>query len=269
MQVINNFIKMKKSTIKIRTLLPDKMINNDITLLILHEGLGSIGQWKQFPENLANALGLKTLLYDRFGHGESARFIEKRGKNYLEKEAFEILPEVLKKTGTGRVFIVGHSDGATIALLYASRFGDNTAGVVSEAAHVLVEPVTLQGLIKAREAYENNPKFRERLFRYHGDKTDELFYAWNNIWRDENFADWNVEHYLKNIRCPVLVIQGEQDEYGSEKQVEAIINGVSGDKEQYMIPDCKHIPHLEKEKEVIECINNFFLTMLKNRYGSP
>jgi len=258
MQVIDDFINIRDSFIKTRHLIPEGLTDDTITLLILHEGLGSIGQWKNFPENLANALQLKTLLYDRFGHGESGNFIEKREKDYLEKEAFDILPELLNITNTGKVFIVGHSDGATIALLYASLHRKNTVGVVSEAAHVFVEQITLTGLINAREAYESNPRFRERMLLYHGDKTDTLFYAWNNIWRDENYRDWNVEKYLKDVKCPVLVVQGEHDEYGSEKQVDAIVNAVSGFKEKYVVPECKHIPHLEKQAEIIDKIKWFY-----------
>lgn len=232
-------------------------IQKDIPVLIfLHEALGSIDLWKSFPQELSDELNLPALVYDRFGHGDSDPMELPREKGYLEKEAFEILPELLNHLDINRVILVGHSDGASIALLYASKYKEQALAVISMATHVFVEEAGLRGIMEARIAYESR-NLKQKLLQYHGDKTDDLFYAWNNTWSSENYRDWNMESCLKEIKSPVLVIQGEDDEYASMEQVTRVSRQVAGHSEEFIVPKCAHIPFLQAKKVVLERVVGF------------
>lgn len=237
-------------------IVPENVNSETTVILFLHEALGSIGQWKSFPHELCNQLGLKGIVYERQGHGKSTPLSEERDENYLHKYAFKELPSFIKSviSNDEMILLVGHSDGGTIALLYASAFPENIRGIVTMAAHVINEKETIAGIQPAIEAYLAGKL--SGLTKYHGDKTHDLFYAWANIWRDDRFKQWNIVDEI-GAELPGLFIQGNDDQYGTPKQLELIQskfnNGTS-----LLLDDCGHHPHLEKEQNVINSINTFY-----------
>ncbi len=220
-------------------------------LVFLHEGLGSVALWRGFPGALCARVGRRGLAYDRWGHGRSEALDGPRDARYLHREAIVFLPAVLDALRLPRAALFGHSDGGTIALLFAAAFPDRVAAVVAEAAHVFVEPETLRG-IEATAAAFREGTLRQRLARYHGGKTDALFAAWAETWLSPAFRGWNVEPELPRVACPVLVLQGEADQYGTPAQVEAIARGVRGPVETALLPGCGHAPHHEAPGAVLE-----------------
>jgi pimeloyl-ACP methyl ester carboxylesterase len=226
------------------------------TLVFLHEGLGCIALWKDFPSRLCARLGLPGLVYDRWGYGQSEPLDRPRTTSYLHDEARLLLPAVLEQVGVTRSVLIGHSDGGTIALLYAAAFPSAPAAIVTEAAHVFVEDVTLAGIQAAGVAFATTDLPR-RLARYHGAKTESIFKAWHDGWRSPEFRAWNIEAELPRIICPTLVLQGVNDEYGTTAQVEAIVRGVSGPARSELLPDCGHAPHHEAGQLTLDLIADF------------
>lgn len=240
--------------LRARRLLAPSGKDSGPVLVFLHEGLGSIELWRDFPQELVKATGCDALIYDRWGHGLSERLDGKRPVNYLEEEAFRSLPQVLAQGGVDDAVLIGHSDGGSIALLFAARYG--VRGVVTEAAHVFVEEVTLAGIREAVKVYESS-ELKAKLSRYHGDNTESLFRGWADTWLSPEFRNWNIEDYLPEITSPLLVIQGEEDEYGSEAQMEAIISQVSGPARSLLVPGCGHTPHHQARAVVLEEMARF------------
>jgi len=231
-------------------------------LVFLHEGLGSIDQWTGrgvcVPAALARATGRRALAYDRLGFGGSDPLPAARAPDYLYREAGDTLPEVLDRCGIDRAVPVGHSDGASIALLFAAACPQRAAAVVSMAAHVIVEPVTLDGIRRARAAYHApGSRLRASLHRYHGAKTDWMFANWADVWLSPPFAAFDMRAELPRIACPVLALQGARDEYGSPEQVALIAAGVSGRCEPWILPDCRHVPHFQATEAVLDRIAGF------------
>ena len=169
---------------------------------------------------------------------------------YLETEAFERLPEVLAACAIEAPILVGHSDGATIALLFAARFPEAPLAVMSEAAHPFIEARTIQGIWRTLHAFETTT-LRERLRSHHGAGVDTMFRGWSEVWLSPGFRDWTIVPLLPAIRCPVLAIQGEEDEYGTPDQVRAILQGVSGPSEGLLLPGCAHVPHVQAREAVL------------------
>jgi len=231
-------------------------------LVFLHEGLGCIDKWKEFPENLSSDVNLPALVYERYGYGNSESLKEPRTSDFLHNEAFNVLPEILKKLNIHQqLILIGHSDGGSISLLYASKFPNRVKGLLLEAPHVLIEELSAQGLKSAILAYQYSD-LKERLLKYHGENTDSMFWGWANIWSDEKSSNWNIEGYLPKINSPVLFIQGEDDQYGSLEQLKAIEKGVSGEVEPVIISECGHIPHHEKEEEVLKIMSDYIRKLL-------
>lgn len=217
-------------------------------LVFLHEGLGSIAQWKDFPACLCAQTACAGLVYDRRGHGGSSPEPLPRGADYLHAAARDELPPVLAALLGGRAYvIVGHSDGGSIGLLHAATRPAGLRGLITEAAHVFVEEVTLAGIRAAVAAHAAGKL--GGLARHHGDKAGALFAAWSATWLSDAFRDWNLESALPGIACPLLVMQGEDDQYGTARQVEAIVGAVAG-AEAAMIPACGHAPHHEQRAAV-------------------
>jgi pimeloyl-ACP methyl ester carboxylesterase len=226
------------------------------TWVFLHDSLGSIRQWKDFPRRLGEATGLDVFVYDRQGYGGSDPYVgARRAKTYLETEA-DVLEKVLAERGIGRALLFGHSDGGTIALLAAAKHPGRIAGMVVEAGHVFIEEVTLAGIRDALQAFLSSD-LRERLSKYHGDKVDALFEAWSGTWLSEDFRKWNIERFLPSIRCPVLVIQGDRDGYGSERQVDAVVGQVGGPARKLMLPGIGHAPHREAPDDCLAAAADF------------
>jgi pimeloyl-ACP methyl ester carboxylesterase len=221
------------------------------TIVFLHEALGSVAQWRDFPKLVAENTPFNVFAFDRLGHGLSDPNLKKRDIHYLHNEAWEMTPSVFAHFGIEKPILFGHSDGGSIALLYASRFP--TRAMITEAAHVFVEPITLHGI---EEALIRKDFLIDRLKRYHGDKTEDLFSAWSDTWLDKSFENWNIEAFLKDIKYKSLIIQGENDEYGTVEQVHRIGNGIGENAESLMIPNCGHTPHRDAETVVLDKINS-------------
>jgi pimeloyl-ACP methyl ester carboxylesterase len=256
-------IKAAGRSIAVQQLRPEGAAS-DLTLVFLHEGLGSIALWRDFPTLLCERLGLSGLVYDRWGYGQSEPLDRPREVGYLHDEALLFLPEVLKQAGVGWPVLVGHSDGGSIALLYAARFPDRPAAVVTEAAHAFVEEITVAGIRAAGRAYAETD-LPTRLARYHGEKTQTLFRAWHDRWLSPDFRAWNIEAELAGVICPVLVLQGEADEYGTPDQVGAIARAVSGPTETALLPGIGHAPHQQAGTQVFDLIAGFLGRHLARR----
>lgn len=232
------------------------------TLIFLHDALGCTASWKDFPEQLSKELQLNGMVYDRQGHGKSDAFNEIRPLDYLEREAWETLPKLLKYLRVDKKILIGHSDGASISLLHESRFCDAEA-VVSMAGHVKVEPITLTGIQAALNDFDQ-PFIFEKLERYHEGKTRKLIEDWANTWLSADFRSWNVTGHLQNIKCPTLAIQGAADEYATEDQLWVIANQIGPQAKPVLLKNCGHFPHREKPAEVIEMITEFLKPIIKN-----
>jgi pimeloyl-ACP methyl ester carboxylesterase len=222
------------------------------TLVFLHEGLGSAGLWRDFPDKLAEATGLGAFVYSRAGYGASDPAPMPRPVRYMHDEA-ELLPEILAAAGIADPLLIGHSDGASIALIYAGS-GGKARGLVLEAPHVFTEQMGLRSIAQAREAYERG-ELRKRLAKHHQD-VDAAFWGWNRPWLDPEFRNWNLEEFLPRIAAPILVVQGEDDEYGTRKQVDAIERGAR-DVQVLMLPACGHSPHRDQPEASLRAIAAF------------
>ena len=214
-------------------------------MVFLHEGLGSVALWKDFPDRLCERLGLRGLVYSRPGYGRSTPrpHDEHWAPDFMHRQAREVLPALLGKLGIVRPWLFGHSDGGSIALLYASSFPQALAGAVVVAPHIFVEDISIASIAAARTAYLQQG-LRERLARYHDD-VDSAFFGWNDIWLSPAFRHWNIERDLAAIRCPLLAVQGEDDEYGTLRQVTGI-RDILPATEVVAIPACGHSPHRDQ-----------------------
>lgn len=236
------------------------------TIVFLHEGLGCVTLWKDFPERVAAATGLGALVYSRAGYGGSSPVNVPRSLRYMHEEGLEVLPEVLDAAGIRQALLVGHSDGASISVIHAGSADDRRlAGIVLMAPHVFNEPQCVDSIRRAREAYQDTP-LRERLARYHGENVDCAFWGWNQAWLDPGFRRWNIEEYLPGIRVPVLVIQGLQDEYGTSDQVEAIERQSGARVETLWLEDCRHSPHRDRPEATLEAIREAALAWTKESH---
>ena len=200
-------------------------------------------------------------MYERKGYGESEPFEGPWPLDYLEKEALTYLPALLKACDIKDTILIGHSDGGTIALIAASIYSNFIKGIITEAAHIFVEDITLLGIRNALRAFES-ASLREKLARYHKENAETLFHRWANRWLSTEFYNWNIEEYLPKITCPVLALQGEDDEYGTPAQVEGIAEHVSGPVNAVLIPKCGHIPHFQAKKKVIVEMTRFIIELI-------
>jgi len=224
------------------------------TLVLLHEGLGSVAMWRDFPGRLAHATGCNAVAYSRYGYGNSDPLRADRAVRYMHDEALVALPELLAKLAVPQPILVGHSDGGSIALIHAGAGAGVVTGVVTLAAHVLVEDISVASIAAAKTAYETTD-LRAKLARYHAD-VDSAFWGWNRIWLHPEFRAWNIEEYLPRIACPVLAIQGEDDEYGTMEQMRRIGAQVK-DVELLELEDCRHSPHRDQPQAVLDAVTRF------------
>lgn len=226
-----------------------------LTLVFLHEGLGSIRQWRDFPLRVVKATGCRALLYSRYGYGQSDVLREAAaGVRFMHREALEALPELLAALRIERPVLVGHSDGASIALIHAGA-GHAVRAVAVMAPHVFVEPVCVQSIRKARDTFESSG-LAERLGKYHRDPA-KTFHLWADAWLDPAFLAWNIEEYLPGIACPVLALQGVDDEYGTMEQLERIRRGVRGSCELVQLAACGHAPFREQPEATLAALTRF------------
>lgn len=225
--------------------------NNNLPVLVfLHEGLGCVKMWKTFPRRLAKETGCNAFVFSRPGYGRSGTCRLPWSTSFMHTQALTVLPKVLAKAGIQDHILIGHSDGGSIALIFAgSPHALGLLGVITEAAHVFCEPVTLASIRAARQAYLTG-SLKEKLARYHGTNTDTAFWGWNGAWLHPKFVHWNITKYLCRIQVPVLAIQGKDDPYGTAQQLTAIENGVQ-DCETQHIQNCGHTPHHEQPDLVL------------------
>lgn len=224
------------------------------TLLLLHEGLGCVAMWRDFPAKLAAASGCRVVVWSRPGYGASQAYPEPRSLRYMHREAEESLPALLAALQIERPILIGHSDGGSIALIFAGAFPEVPRGIAVMAPHEFVEDITLAGIRSARAVWETTD-WPKKLSRYHHD-APRVFSDWNDTWLSPPFRDWNIEEYLPKIRCPVLAMQGEDDEYATMRQIDAIAEQVPGT-QRIKLPNCGHTPQRDQEAAVLAALVDF------------
>jgi len=225
-------------------------------LVFLHEGLGSIRQWRDFPARVAAAAGARALVYDRYGYGQSDVLQEpRRTVQFMHQEGLESLPALLSALEIQEPILIGHSDGASIALIHAGA-GHAVRGVVAMAPHVFIEPICLSSIAKASQTFESTD-LPQRLGRYHRD-VRKTFYGWADVWLDPEFRGWDIrEAYLPKVSCPVLAIQGHDDEYGTMAQLDEIARRVAGRCELLKLEQCGHSPFRDQPEQTLRAIRAF------------
>ena len=223
-------------------------------ILMLHEGLGCVAMWRHFPERVAATTGCRVVAWSRAGYGHSQPYSESRTSRYMHREALEALPALLAELGVERPLLFGHSDGASIALIFAGAFPDVPAGVIAMAPHEFVEEETLAGILAAKEAWTASD-LPHKLARHHAD-APRVFAEWNDTWLAPAFRDWSIEEYLPAIRCPVLAIQGEDDEYATMRQIDIIAEQVP-DTMLLKLSHCGHSPHRDQPALVLWAADTF------------
>ena len=229
------------------------------TLVFLHEGLGSIRQWRDFPASVANGTGCRALVYDRYGYGGSDVLRESRvGPQFMHDAALNELPEMLENLEIENPVLIGHSDGASIALIHAGTYP--VRGVAVMAPHVFVEEHGLASIKNLSATFETSD-LRDRLGKYHRDPR-KTFRLWTDAWLEPGFRGWNIEEYLPRIKCPLLAIQGEDDEYGSMAQLEAIARQAGGSCELLKLPQCGHSPHKDQPEKALHSVSGFIKKIL-------
>lgn len=225
-------------------------------LVFLHEGLGSVAMWTDFPLRLCVATGYRGLVYSRYGYGKSDPLDAPRRVDFMDDEAQHALPQLLDQLHIANPVLFGHSDGGSIALLHAALTRRPTAALVVMAPHVLVEEVSITSITAAKLTWETTD-LRDKLRRHHDDP-DSAFLGWNDIWLHPDFRAWNIEDCLPAIRCPVLAIQGVDDEYGTMEQIDRIARGaVNTEVELLKLADCRHSPHKDQPEAVIAAVQRF------------
>jgi pimeloyl-ACP methyl ester carboxylesterase len=222
-------------------------------IVMLHEGLGCIAMWRTFPAEVAARCGRSVLAYSRRGYGGSDPVTLPRPLDYMEREARGDLPVLLDALGVEEVVLVGHSDGASIALVHAAEERGRVRACALLAPHVFAEDVSVKSIAAAKVAYETG-ELRARLAKYHGDNVDGAFRGWNDAWLDPEFRRWSLVSFVPKIAAPILVIQGEDDEYGTLAQVEAIERAAQAPFAKLVLPHCGHAPHRDAPKETLEAI---------------
>jgi len=227
--------------------------------VFLHEGLGSVGLWRGLPERVAAATGARAVVFSRFGHGRSDPPPARRTPRFMHEEALDVLPALLQAVGIDEPILIGHSDGASIALIHAAD--RPVRALVLLAPHVFVEEVALASIRKAREAFREGD-LRQRMARHHADP-EVTFRGWCDVWLEPVFQSWNLHDEAARVSAPLLLIQGERDEYGTLAQLDAIEEGVRGPVERLVVP-AGHSPHLDRPDEVLAAIAAFV-----RRWSSP
>jgi len=228
-----------------------------LTLVFLHEGLGCVEMWKEFPAELAAATGCGALVFSRLGYGRSDPCDLPRPIEFMHHEGLEILPKVLEAARIEKCILIGHSDGGSIGLIFAGGTPAKALkGLITLAAHVFCEDLTIESIRAARERYLNSD-LKQKLAKYHGRNVECAFRGWNDVWLHPDFENWNIEQFLPKIKVPLLAIQGEDDPYGTPAQIESLVNQTGGQATSLMISNCSHRPHADHQDLVLNEIKKF------------
>ncbi|SNS21020.1 alpha/beta fold hydrolase [Antarctobacter heliothermus] len=238
------------------------------TLVLLHEGLGAVALWRDFPQALAKATGFGVFVYSRAGYGQSDPADLPRPLGYMTREAVDVLPQVLEEIGFQRGVLVGHSDGATIAAIYAGSVSDaRVRALVLMAPHFFTEEAGLAEIAKAKAGFETGD-LREKMARYHRDP-DNAFLGWNDSWLHPDFKDWNVADVIDYLRIPALAVQGRDDQYGTLAQIEELDSRSYAPVETLILDDCRHSPHLDQPERVVAGIAAFCARLERIEAAEP
>ena len=256
----SGFLTVGASHLEYRMIGPSP--ENAPVIVMLHEGLGSAGLWGDFPEKLQAATGVGVFAYSRAGYGNSTPAKRPRPLDYMHVEALDVLPKLLAKIGFRRGLLLGHSDGASIAAIYAgSRQDHRVQGVVLIAPHFIVENISVASIVQIRKAYATTD-LKEKLARWHKD-VDNAFYGWNDAWLDPDFRKWDISEYLAYIRVPVAILQGVDDQYGTMRQVEIAQEECYCPVDVTVIPGAGHQPHREAPGATLNAISEFANAVLR------
>ncbi len=254
------FIRIGASDLEYRMIGPAP--DDAPTIVMLHEGLGCVGLWGDFPDRLAAATGAGVFVYSRAGYGASTKVELPRPLDYMHIEALEVLPQLLDRIGFRRGLLVGHSDGASIAAIYAGGVADHRVrGLAMIAPHFIVEDISVTSIAEIKKAYETSD-LKSKLARWHGD-VDNAFYGWNGAWLDPKFRSWDIEEYLAYIRVPVLIAQGADDQYGTVRQIEIAQQECYCPVDVTIIPGAGHSPHREAAETTLKAIADFVNRILR------
>ncbi|MFC1884707.1 alpha/beta fold hydrolase [Thermodesulfobacteriota bacterium] len=261
MDNVNNYMTIRGKRLEIEWHGPDP--EEAPTLIFLHEGLGCVSMWRDFPSKLASVTNCGALVYSREGYGKSDPCRLPRQIKFMHNEGLEILPEIIQSAGIKECILVGHSDGGSIAIIYAGGTAATPLrGLVTEAAHVFCEEISVRSIQEAKVSFEQGD-LKEKLEKFHGKNTNCAFWGWNDVWLDPDFRFWNIEEYLPNIKVPLLAIQGDKDKYGTFEQTNSIHRNAGGKTEILTLPDCGHSPHREKESMTLSAMSDFIIDILR------
>src|SRR3954453_20594487 len=261
----NGFLTLDSGQLEYRLIGPQP--SDAPCIVLLHEGLGSVGLWGDFPDRLQAATSASVLAYSRAGYGASSPVPLPRPLDYMQREADDVLPKLLDTIGFQRGLLVGHSDGASIAAIYAGSHQDHRLdGIVLIAPHVVVEDVSVDSIATIKTAYETT-ELRAKLARWHQD-VDNAFYGWNGAWLDPAFRNWDISEYLAYIRVPVAILQGADDQYGTMRQVEIAQEECYCPVDVTIIPGAGHQPHREAPGVPLEAVQEFANAVLQTHEGS-
>jgi pimeloyl-ACP methyl ester carboxylesterase len=259
------FLKIGASDLEYRMIGPAP--DDAPTIVMLHEGLGCVGLWGDFPDRLAAATGAGVFVYSRAGYGASTKVDLPRPLDYMHIEALEVLPKLLDQIGFRRGLLVGHSDGASIATIYAGGVADHRVrGVAMIAPHFIVEDISVRSIAEIRKAYETTD-VRSKLARWHSD-VDNAFYGWNGAWLDPKFRSWDIAEYLAYIRVPVAILQGADDQYGTMRQIEIAREDCYCPVDVTIVPGAGHSPHRDAPGATLDAISEFAGRILHMHEGS-
>jgi len=260
-QPLNHSILVHNQEIEVQW--QNQGLTTNPTLVFLHEGLGCVSLWKDVPRKLSQMTQCNAFVFSRLGYGRSAPCVLPRKINFMHMEALNFLPAVLKAAGIRDHIIIGHSDGGSIGIVYAgSSRTQGLKGLITEAAHVFCESISLDAIREAKQYYRNYD-LKKRLEKYHGRNTETAFWGWNDVWLSPKFIHWNIEKYLKQIQVPMLALQGRQDQYGTPEQLTAIDSRVNTC-ESRLIEHCQHAPHQDQKELVLGLMAEFIRKLLKS-----
>lgn len=250
------FVDVDAGTLFARRWDPDCLPNAASPLILMHDSLGCVDLWRDFPAQLSQNLGLGVIAYDRLGFGRSTPRQELPGPEFISEEAVLVFPALCQSLGIETFIVLGHSVGGSMALLSAAHAQQRCLGVVSISAPAFVEDRTMRGIREATEQFDR-PEHFARLKRWHGEKAKWVLESWSQVWQSEAFANWSLAPYLPQVQCPVLVIHGDQDEFGSTQVPQAICEQVGGPSQLMIMAGVGHVPHREQPDVVVAVISRF------------